>query len=116
MLRRLLNDDAGMVTVETAYGLAALLVIFVTCVGGLAVGIQQIHLSDTAHTVAREIARGTESSSARRHLQTDMEAAITTQNGMVRVRIQQRARVLPLTLTGQSEIPQEKIVDNASTP
>ena len=108
MLRRLLNDEAGMVTVETAYGLAALLVIFVTCVGGLAVGIQQIHLSDTAHTVAREIARGTDSASARRHLQPDMEAGITNHDGIVSVRIQQRARVLPITLTGQSKIPQEK--------
>lgn len=107
--QRFRDDDKGMVTVETAYGIAALFVIFLVCLGGLAVGVQHIQIADAAHMVAREVARGTPAATAQQLLPSTMQASITTSDSTVTVEIRQAAQLLPLTLTGRSEMPLEKI-------
>ena len=109
--RRFSDDEAGMVTVETAYGLAALLVIFIACLAGLAVGIQHIQVTDAAHMVARDVARGTPPSAAQQMLPATMDASITTSDNTVTVDVQQAARLLPITITGRAEMPLEKIAN-----
>ncbi|MDT0222603.1 TadE family type IV pilus minor pilin [Gordonia sp. AC31] len=57
-LRRLLADESGMVTVEAAYAIAAIVVMVLIAVGAVAAVTTQIRCTDAAREVARLSAAG----------------------------------------------------------
>ncbi len=57
-LRRLLADETGMVTVEAAYAIAAIVVMVLIAVGAVAAVTTQIRCTDAAREVARLSAAG----------------------------------------------------------
>jgi Flp pilus assembly protein TadG len=56
--RRRKPNDRGTVTVETAIGLAAFLLVLAQAVNGLAAAVDQIRCVDAAREAARLVARG----------------------------------------------------------
>ena len=57
-LRRLLSDDTGMVTVEGAYAIAAIVAVLILSVGAITAFVTQIRCTDAAREVARLTAAG----------------------------------------------------------
>lgn len=108
-VRELIRNEEGMVTVESAYALAGLLLIFLLCLGGLSAALVQMRVTDSAHMVARAVARGVTRAEAESYLAPTMASTVRENEDSVEVVVQQRAPLLPLTLTGRATFPREKI-------
>ncbi|MEP9391898.1 TadE family type IV pilus minor pilin [Gordonia sp. VNK1] len=57
-LRRLITGDAGMVTVEAAYGISAIIAILILGLGVIGAVVTEIRCTDAAREVARLTASG----------------------------------------------------------
>ncbi|MGW5523849.1 TadE family type IV pilus minor pilin [Gordonia sp. NPDC003950] len=57
-LRRLITDEVGMVTVEAAYGISAIIAILILGLGVIGAVVTEIRCTDAAREVARLTASG----------------------------------------------------------
>lgn len=95
-LYRLCVDDEGQTTVETAFGLAALVTVIVTALSGLVTIAMYLGLTDAAGAIARAEARGDAETVAELRTEVNGQVAISETSGTVRVTIRRSAG--PFTL------------------
>ena len=86
-LHRLCVGDEGQTTVETAFGLAALVTVMVTALSGLVTIAMYLGLTDAAGAIARAEARGDAETVAELRADADGQVAISETSGTVRVTI-----------------------------
>ncbi|WP_344716338.1 MULTISPECIES: TadE family type IV pilus minor pilin [Gordonia] len=114
---RVLRDEAGMATVEAAYALAAISVVMLSCLGGLAAMTSAVRCVDAAREVARLTAAG--------DMRARMVGAAVAPSGArisvvvsgddVRVRVEAGAPLLPmLTVSGTAVALMEPRDDEGS--
>lgn len=105
-------SDAGMVTVEAALALVAMMVVVVVSLAGIGAGLTQLRLSDAAQTVARSVSRGqTPPSAAELHLPAEAQVRVATQAGSAQVTVETPAGMLPLTLHAEATMPLEQVTE-----
>ena len=95
-LNRLCVDDEGQATVETAFGLAALVTVMVTALSGLVAIAMYLGLTDAAGAIARAEARGDAKTVAELRTDTSGQVEVSETAGTVRVTI--RRSVGPFSL------------------
>ncbi|MFN8057248.1 MULTISPECIES: TadE family type IV pilus minor pilin [unclassified Gordonia (in: high G+C Gram-positive bacteria)] len=102
----LLRDESGMATVEAAYAIAAISVVLMLCVGGLAAMTTTLRCADAA----REVARLTAAGDARARSVGAAAApggariAVEQRGDEVVVRVEAGVPLLPLLTVGGSAI------------
>lgn len=105
-------SDAGMVTVEAALALVAIMVVVVISLAGIGAGLTQLRLSDAAQTVARSVSRGqTPPSAAELHLPSEAQVRVATQGGSAQVTVEAPAGMVPLTLYAEATMPLEQVTE-----
>lgn len=89
-------DDRGMVTVEAAYGIAAIVVAVVLAVGAVSGVIAQIRCTDAAREIARLQAAGHDDAEAIGRQLVGSGSRITVRESDDRITVEVSARVLLL--------------------
>lgn len=86
-LTRLRAEENGQTTVETAFGLAALVIVMMTALSGLVTVATYLGLTDTAGAIARAEARGDADTVAELRSAAGGEVAISESSGTIRVTV-----------------------------
>ncbi len=105
VLRRVLDDDAGMVTVEAAYAIAAIVAVLILGIGAIGAVIAEIRCTDAAREVARLTAAGDAGARAAgaRLVGADATITVSEQGGKVVVSVTDRVLSLPgLTMSARA--------------
>ena len=105
-LHRLCVGDEGQTTVETAFGLAAL----VTALSGLVTIAMYLGLTDAAGAIARAEARGDAETVAELRADADGQVAISETSGTVRVTIRRSAG--PFSLEARAVALRERVASS----
>ncbi len=100
-IRRLLADDRGQATVETAFALSALIAVLMVALGAIAVVAMHLAVTDAAGHIARAEARGDAAAAqSAREAIAGAEVTVVTREEMIRVTVTKR---LPLhDVTGRA--------------
>ncbi|MGW8813866.1 TadE family type IV pilus minor pilin [Gordonia terrae] len=109
-LRRLAADESGMVTVEAAYAIAAIVVTVLIAVGAIAAVTTQIRCTDAAREVARLSAAGDSSAreAARRLVGDAARVSISASDENVVVEVRSEVAMLPgLTMSARAVAAKE---------
>ncbi|MGW6036732.1 TadE family type IV pilus minor pilin [Gordonia terrae] len=109
-LRRLAADESGMVTVEAAYAIAAIVVTVLIAVGAIAAVTTQIRCTDAAREVARLSAAGDSSAreAARRLVGDAARLSISASDENVVVEVRSEVAMLPgLTMSARAVAAKE---------
>ncbi|MGW9266897.1 TadE family type IV pilus minor pilin [Gordonia terrae] len=109
-LRRLAFDESGMVTVEAAYAIAAIVVTVLIAVGAIAAVTTQIRCTDAAREVARLSAAGDSSAreAARRLVGDAVRVSISASDENVVVEVRSEVAMLPgLTMSARAVAAKE---------
>ncbi|MFE0748839.1 TadE family type IV pilus minor pilin [Gordonia sp. NPDC058843] len=109
-LRRLVTDDSGMVTVEAAYAIAAIVVTVLIAVGAIAAVTTQIRCTDAAREVARLSAAGDVSGRevAQRLVGDEARVSISASEDHVVVEVRSGVAMLPgLTMSARAVAAKE---------
>lgn len=109
-LRRLAVDESGMVTVEAAYAIAAIVVTVLIAVGAIAAVTTQIRCTDAAREVARLSAAGDSSAreAARRLVGDAARVSISASDENVVVEVRSEVAMLPgLTMSARAVAAKE---------
>ncbi|ANY21905.1 pilus assembly protein TadE [Gordonia terrae] len=109
-LRRLAVDESGMVTVEAAYAIAAIVVTVLIAVGAIAAVTTQIRCTDAAREVARLSAAGDSSAreAARRLVGDAVRVSISASDENVVVEVRSEVAMLPgLTMSARAVAAKE---------
>ncbi|MFT4397681.1 TadE family type IV pilus minor pilin [Gordonia lacunae] len=104
-LRRLAGDESGMVTVEAAYAIAAIVVTVLIAVGAIAAVTTQIRCTDAAREVARLSAAGDASAreAARQLVGDAARVSISFSDEHVVVEVRSEVAMLPgLTMSARA--------------
>ena len=104
-LRRIASDERGMVTVEAAYAIAAIVVTVLIAVGGVSAMIAQIRCTDAAREAARLAARGDDAAAheaASRLAPDGAQVEVRTEGDHVVAVVTAPAGLLPLDLRGEA--------------
>lgn len=115
MLRRLAADDKGMVTVEGAYAIAAIVITVVLAVAAITAVTTQIRCTDAAREVARLAAAGDAApgSAGQRIAGDDAQISISEQPDRIVVQVRRAAPLLPgLTLSARAVAAPEPDADD----
>ncbi|RPA57504.1 pilus assembly protein TadE [Gordonia oryzae] len=105
VLRRLVDDDAGMVTVEAAYAIVAIVAVLLLGIGAIGAVIAEIRCTDAAREVARLTAAGDAGARAAgaRLVGADAIITVSEQGGKVVVSVTDRVLSLPgLTMSARA--------------
>lgn len=105
MLRRLVAEESGMVTVEAAYAIAAIVVTVLIAVGAIAAVTTQIRCTDAAREVARLSAAGDPSARdvGRKLVGDDAQVTISASADHVAVEVRSGVAMLPgLTMSARA--------------
>ena len=96
-VRRIASDERGMVTVEAAYAIAAIVVTVLIAVGGVSAMIAQIRCTDAAREVARLTAAGDGGArdAGQRMVGDDVTIAIAEEHERVSVVVSSHVLFLP---------------------
>lgn len=96
--RRLLDDEAGMVTVEAAYGIAAIVAVLLIGVGAVTAVLAQVRCIDAAREVARMAAVGelTAVDHGRRVAPSDASISLHSESDAVVAEVSATVPMLPL--------------------
>lgn len=93
-VRRLLADDDGQATVETAFALSTLIAVLMVALGAIAVVAMHVAVTDAAGHIARAEARGdVAAAQSARGAISGAAVSVTTSGDTVRVTVTKR---LPL--------------------
>ena len=109
-LRRLAVDESGMVTVEAAYAIVAIVVTVLIAVGAIAAVTTQIRCTDAAREVARLSAAGDSSAreAARRLVGDAARVSISASDENVIVEVRSEVAMLPgLTMSARAVAAKE---------
>nr|WP_197505653.1 TadE family type IV pilus minor pilin [Gordonia sp. LAM0048] len=109
-LRRLAADESGMVTVEAAYAIAAIVVTVLIAVGAIAAVTTQIRCTDAAREVARLSAAGDSSAreAARRLVGDAARVSISASDENIVVEVRSEVAMLPgLTMSARAVAAKE---------
>lgn len=109
-MRRLAVDESGMVTVEAAYAIAAIVVTVLIAVGAIAAVTTQIRCTDAAREVARLSAAGDSSAreAARRLVGDAVRVSISASDENVVVEVRSEVAMLPgLTMSARAVAAKE---------
>lgn len=109
-MRRLAVDESGMVTVEAAYAIAAIVVTVLIAVGAIAAVTTQIRCTDAAREVARLSAAGDSSArgAARRLVGDAARVSISASDENVVVEVRSEVAMLPgLTMSARAVAAKE---------
>lgn len=101
------GDDRGGVTVEAAFAIAALVVVAVLGVGGLAAVSAQVRCIDAAREAARLAARGDDGAAvdtARRTGPDGASVEVRRDGGRIVARVRVRAPLLPGVTVGAEAV------------
>ncbi len=93
-----LDGDAGAVTVEAAFGVAALVAVLVMCAAGIQAVSMQVHCVDASREAARLAARGDDADArtvARRLAPPGATVEVRHDGGYVVARVTATSRLLP---------------------
>lgn len=106
-LARLCTGNDGQTTVETAFGLAALVIVMMTALSGLVTVATYLGLTDAAGAIARAEARGDADTVAELRSTAGGDVAISESSGTVRVTITGSAG--PFTLNATAVALKEQV-------
>ena len=109
-LRRFVADESGMVTVEAAYAVAAIVVMVLIAVGAIAAVTTQIRCTDAAREVARLSAAGDAAAreAAQQLAGDDARVSISASDEHVVVEVRSDVAMLPgLTISGRAVAAKE---------
>ncbi|KAA9226182.1 hypothetical protein F6I42_06335 [Corynebacterium amycolatum] len=109
-LHRLCVGDEGQTTVETAFGLAALVTVMATALSGLVTIAMYLGLTDAAGAIARAEARGDAETVAELRADADGQVAISETSGTVRVTIRRSAG--PFSLEARAVALRERVASS----
>jgi hypothetical protein len=101
------TDDRGGVTVEAAFAVAALVVVAVLGVGGLAAVSAQVRCIDAAREAARLAARGDDSAAVDMARRTGPDGAsieVRRDGGRIVARVRVRAPLVPGVTVGAEAV------------
>jgi len=101
------TDDRGGVTVEAAFAVAALVVVAVLGVGGLAAVSAQVRCIDAAREAARLAARGDDSAAVDTARRTGPDGAsieVRRDGGRIVARVRVRAPLVPGVTVGAEAV------------
>lgn len=94
-VRRLLADESGQATVETAFALSTLIAVLMVALGAIAVVAAHLSVTDAAGHIARAEARGDSAASARvRDSLDDARVAVDAGPDVVEVTVTVRLAML----------------------
>lgn len=106
-LRALAGREEGQATVETAFGLAALVTVMVTALSGLVTVALYLGLTDAAGAIARAEARGDAEVAAELRADTDGRVEVSETSATVRVTIRRSAG--PFSLVAEAVALREEV-------
>ncbi|WP_035718081.1 MULTISPECIES: TadE family type IV pilus minor pilin [Gordonia] len=109
-LRRFVADESGMVTVEAAYAVAAIVVMVLIAVGAIAAVTTQIRCTDAAREVARLSAAGDAAAreAAQQLAGDDARVSISASDEHVVVEVRSDVAMLPgLTISARAVAAKE---------
>ncbi|AFR47097.1 TadE family type IV pilus minor pilin [Gordonia sp. KTR9] len=109
-LRRFVADESGMVTVEAAYAVAAIVVMVLIAVGAIAAVTTQIRCTDAAREVARLSAAGDVAAreAAQQLAGDDARVSISASDEHVVVEVRSDVAMLPgLTISARAVAAKE---------
>lgn len=103
-LRRMVDDESGMVTIEGAYAISAVVVVVILAVGVITAVTAQIRCADAAREVARLTAAGDEHArAAGEQIVPGAQISVAVQADRVVVDVRRGAPMVPgLTLSARA--------------